>query len=133
MHLSSTDRGHTRDGRSSIRAMPAPASAAPSATSSAMLHDRASSTAVWLDRSKSLASTLLCRRLSPAEMAQRRADGQCYNCDEKFIAAHRCKKLFIIEIVEFDNTEETVEAAAISGTHNTPGISLHAVTGVHAR
>jgi hypothetical protein len=47
-------------------------------------------------KSSALSSTLPRRRLSPAEMAQRRADGLCYNCDEKFVLGHRCKKLFVI-------------------------------------
>jgi hypothetical protein len=36
-------------------------------------------------------------------MTQRRADGLCYNCDEKFVAGHQCKKLFVIEVVGFDD------------------------------
>jgi hypothetical protein len=46
-----------------------------------------------------MATTLPRRRLSPTEMAQRRAEGLCYNCDEKFVLGHRCKKLFILEVV----------------------------------
>ena len=66
-------------------------------------------------------------------MTQRRADGLCYNCDEKFVAGHRCKKLFVIEVVGFDDTEEPAAAAAISATDDAPGISLHAISGVRAR
>jgi len=69
-------------------------------------------------------------------MAQRRADGLCYNCDEKFILGHRCKKLFVIEVIEFDNddvVDEEIECLALTGTHDQLGISLHAATGVRAR
>jgi hypothetical protein len=71
-------------------------------------------------------------------MAQRRADGLCYNCDEKFVLGHRCKKLFIIEVVAFEDEEEeavdeTIECAALSGALVEPGISLHAITGVRAQ
>jgi hypothetical protein len=64
-------------------------------------------------------------------MAQRRAEGLWYNCDEKFVTGHRCKKLFVIEIISFDNMEEPAEMAA--GTADEPGISLHAIMGVRAR
>jgi hypothetical protein len=30
------------------------------------------------------------RRLSPAQMQERRALGLCYNCDEKYVTGHRC-------------------------------------------
>ena len=38
------------------------------------------------------------RTLSPAAMANRREQGLCYNCDERFAPGHRCKKLFVLEI-----------------------------------
>ncbi|XP_043725460.1 uncharacterized protein LOC122672017 [Telopea speciosissima] len=39
------------------------------------------------------------RRLTPAEMQSRRERGLCYNCDERFVAGHRCKtrQLFIMD------------------------------------
>jgi hypothetical protein len=68
-------------------------------------------------------------------MVQRRADGLCYNCDEKFVLGNRGKKLFIIEIANESEEEidEEIECAALSGSHAAPGISLHAVMGVRAR
>ena len=66
-------------------------------------------------------------------MSQRRAEGLCYNCDEKFVMGHRCKKLFVIEIVGFDDADTNPTAATISATDDTPGISLHAISGVRAR
>jgi hypothetical protein len=77
------------------------------------------------------------RRLSPGETAQRRAEGLCYNCDEKCILGHRCKKLFIIEVVGFEDDDEEVdeeiECSALSGALDALGISLHAITGVRAK
>jgi hypothetical protein len=35
--------------------------------------------------------------------------------------------LFVIEIVVFDDTEESVDNAALSGNLDVPGISLHAL------
>jgi len=69
-------------------------------------------------------------------MAQRHADGLCYNCDEKFVLGHRCKKLFVIEVISFDEEEEVdeeIECQALSGAQDNPAISLHAATGVRAR
>jgi hypothetical protein len=64
-------------------------------------------------------------------MAQRRADGLCYNCDEKFVVGHRCKKLFVLEFTESDDEEavdEEIECSALTATYDSPGISLHAIT-----
>jgi hypothetical protein len=68
-------------------------------------------------------------------MAHHRAEGLCYNCDDKFVLGHRCKKLFIIEVTTDDDEEvvEEIECAAMTGVDTTPGISLHAITGVRAR
>ena len=60
-------------------------------------------------------------------MAQRRADGLCYNCDEKFVLGHRCKKLFVIEVIGFDDDDEVdeeIECLALSGAQDNPAISL---------
>ncbi|KAL0404604.1 UNVERIFIED_CONTAM: hypothetical protein Sradi_2101200 [Sesamum radiatum] len=41
------------------------------------------------------------RRLSPKEMQHRRAQGLCFNCDEKFGPGHRCKaKQFLLLLAE---------------------------------
>ncbi|CAL5379765.1 unnamed protein product [Camellia sinensis] len=42
-------------------------------------------------------SPLPIKRLSPAELHDRRSKGLCFNCNEKFSPGHRCKKLFLIE------------------------------------
>ncbi|XP_059441736.1 uncharacterized protein LOC132174039 [Corylus avellana] len=69
------------------------------------------------------------QRLSPAEMQDRRAQGLCFNCDEKFVPGHRCKKLFLIEGVYAD--EENWEEVDVFEERRAeePIISLHANTG----
>jgi hypothetical protein len=44
------------------------------------------------------------RRLTAAEMAERREKGLCFNCDEKFSRGHRCQRLFYLEVI--DDAEE---------------------------
>jgi len=54
--------------------------------------------AVFLQE-QSLAECCLPSRLkflTPDEMVDRCAKGLCYNCGEKFLSGHRCKKLFRI-------------------------------------
>ncbi|XP_073356766.1 uncharacterized protein [Aegilops tauschii subsp. strangulata] len=48
-------------------------------------------------------------RLSPTEIAERRKQGLCFNCDEQFVRGHRCAKLFSIEVdTSFDDDFETL-------------------------
>ncbi|XP_019265334.1 PREDICTED: uncharacterized protein LOC109242914 [Nicotiana attenuata] len=42
------------------------------------------------------------KKLSRAEMAERRAKGLCYNCDELYSIGHQCKKLFWLELADQD-------------------------------
>jgi hypothetical protein len=37
------------------------------------------------------------KRLSPTELQVRRDRGLCFNCDERFISSHCCKKLFLLK------------------------------------
>ena len=93
-------------------------------------------------------SALPRRQLTTAEMAQRRAEGLCYNCPEKFFAGHRCKQLAVIEIVpdgvEEDEPAEQTDAAELGFLYmlspvgrvedeQPPRISLYALTGIHSR
>lgn len=41
------------------------------------------------------------RRLSPAEMAERRRQGLCYNCDEPYVRGHKWQRLFFLEMTDF--------------------------------
>ncbi|MCI23468.1 hypothetical protein A2U01_0044648, partial [Trifolium medium] len=42
------------------------------------------------------------RPLSLAEMTERREKGLCFNCDERFSRAHRCKARFLLFIADED-------------------------------
>ena len=53
-------------------------------------------------------ATLPVRRLSPTELQERRVKGLCYNCNEKFVPGHRCKKLFLIELCEAEGDGDVV-------------------------
>ncbi|WVZ49384.1 hypothetical protein U9M48_000751 [Paspalum notatum var. saurae] len=64
-------------------------------------------------------------------MAQRRAAGLCYNCDEKFVYGHKCKRLFILEVVP-DEDKPREAAAPDNSSTDEPVISLHALTGIRS-
>jgi hypothetical protein len=68
------------------------------------------------------------RRLSTEEMVDRRRQGLCFNCNEKYTCGHNrfCRRIFFIDGVEIDdatNMTETVETDA-------PSFSLQGVAGV---
>ena len=71
------------------------------------------------------------KRLTRAEMAERRAKGLCYNCDESYMLGHKCTRLFWIEVPDTDSesdedkTEDLeISLNAISGTCNSPTMQL---------
>ncbi|WVZ83703.1 hypothetical protein U9M48_030824 [Paspalum notatum var. saurae] len=76
------------------------------------------------------------RRLTPDEMEDRRRQGLCFNCDEKYSRGHNrvCKQLFILEFGYPSDTDDVVEekpaAAAEADQETAPVISLHAISGV---
>ena len=77
------------------------------------------------------------RRLTLAELKNRRDKGLCYNCDEKFGPGNHCKKLFLIEGSWFDDREDdgkVLEEIEEKGEeeNETVGISLHAIAGTQA-
>jgi hypothetical protein len=77
--------------------------------------------------SSTTSSTKPFKKLSPAELLDRRQKGLCYNCDEQYTRGHRCQKLFYLEVTDYDDeTEEEHSQTA----EEPPLISLHAVTGV---
>ena len=43
------------------------------------------------------------KRISLAQMEERKKNGLCYNCDEKWGPGHKCKNdmLFLLDCVEF--------------------------------
>ena len=73
------------------------------------------------------------RRLSPEEMAERRRQNLCFNCNERYSRGHNrfCKRIFFVDGVEIDDKPEGEAAVtAISGEVEAPTFSLHAVAGV---
>ncbi|KAA8544487.1 hypothetical protein F0562_022473 [Nyssa sinensis] len=80
-------------------------------------------------------ATLPVRRMSTTELQERRAKGLCYNCNEKFVPGHRCKKLFLIEAC-FEEADGDVIMDEEETDHaefkELPEISLHAISGACA-
>jgi hypothetical protein len=69
------------------------------------------------------------RRLSPEQIDERRRNGQCFNCDEKYVRGHNrtCAKLFHLEIHDTDEDDPETEL------QEEPRISLLAIAGVRTR
>jgi hypothetical protein len=70
------------------------------------------------------------RRLTPAEMAEHRHQGLCFNCDENFVRGHKCAHLFLIEYD--DSGLDDSNAGDGEPADDEPRISLYAVAGVQA-
>lgn len=67
------------------------------------------------------------KQLTNVQMAERRRHGLCFNCEEKFMPGHRCKRLFLLEVRPDDYDDPLVD----SGSEDTsPTISLHALSGI---
>ncbi|CAN0876044.1 Transposon Ty3-I Gag-Pol polyprotein [Linum grandiflorum] len=64
------------------------------------------------------------KRLTAAEMRERREKGLCFNCDEIFAPGHRCKKLFLLELIDEEEEPHLPEAE-----NAMMAISLSAITG----
>jgi hypothetical protein len=69
------------------------------------------------------------KKLTPADIAERRKTDQCFHCDDMFTNGHKlvCKHLFIIEVVKGDDNPQLAVAT------QKPTISIHALTGIHPR
>jgi len=71
------------------------------------------------------------RPIRTREMDERRTNGLCFWCDEKFVPGHRCKnqKLYSLCIIEDEEEnseeEETIETMNVEAF--TPHLSLHAL------
>ena len=81
------------------------------------------------------------RRLTPAEMAERRRQGLCFNCDEPYVRGHVCQRLFYVECDDFIDDIAADDAAAAAVHLEEPAapelaganafvVSLHAVAGI---
>jgi hypothetical protein len=51
-------------------------------------------------------------RLTPAEQQEHRHQGPCFNCDEPYVSAHQCTRLFYLESSDFDMEEDGAVDAA---------------------
>ncbi|XP_021303974.1 uncharacterized protein LOC8066654 [Sorghum bicolor] len=79
------------------------------------------------------------RRLSPAEMLERRQQGLCYNYDEPYVRGHVCPLLFFLEsndyvdadvlAAEDDGAGQPAQEAPVEAA-NALVVSLHAVAGI---
>ena len=67
------------------------------------------------------------KRLTREEMQRKRAQGLCFNCDEKFTPSHTCRgpQLLILE----GHTDTSNEEEAMDQMEFHPEISLHALSG----
>ncbi|XP_012827980.1 PREDICTED: uncharacterized protein LOC105949233 [Erythranthe guttata] len=72
------------------------------------------------------------KKLTRPELEERRKRGLCYNCDERYIPGHRCKKLFHIECIpssDDEATAEEVEELTEGVAEECMQISFNAITG----
>ena len=70
------------------------------------------------------------RRLTPAEMLERRRQGLCYNCDEQYVRSHVCPHVFYLESSDYidDDVFTTTEDAAVESPMAPPdGAAAHAL------
>lgn len=129
LHLGATDPIPERAVRALRMVLPAPSTA-----SSTPSTDAASTTA---SGKQPLVAALPRKHLSPVEMAQRRTEGLCYNCHEKYVSGQHCEKSFIIEVISFpDDTEGEDDPPPAANTILADAgkllISLHALAGIRA-
>ncbi|XP_068644717.1 uncharacterized protein [Aristolochia californica] len=68
--------------------------------------------------------------LSKSEMEQCKAQGLCFNCDEKYLPGHLCKRLFWLEVE--DPEEDSPPPDEETPDEEEPAISIHAMIGLHS-
>lgn len=74
------------------------------------------------------------KRLSTKEMDDKRANGLCYWCDEKYTPEHKCsrrKQLFLLELDE--EIEESLWEDELEDNENSEKSTLNPQVSVHAR
>lgn len=83
-------------------------------------------------------NSYIIKRLTPAEMQKRREMGLCYNCDEKYVPGHLCKKqqIYMLKVgdeIEDENIEaEILEEEELDYSEEIPSgmeISMRALNG----
>lgn len=68
------------------------------------------------------------RRLTAAEMIERRRQGPCFNCDDSYVRGHRCARLFYLEVTDFDDATDPQPATTPAQDDDPPLISLYTIT-----
>ena len=71
------------------------------------------------------------QRMSQVELKERREKALCYNCNEKFVPGHRCKKVFLIEAFNEDVDGDVVMDVESFGEANNSEILLHVISGIN--
>ncbi|KAH9696704.1 hypothetical protein KPL71_023279 [Citrus sinensis] len=69
------------------------------------------------------------KRLTWEEMQRRRAQGLCFNCNEKFTAGRRCTKAQLLILEADGESKETLEAVPTKEASYDPNIIFYALTG----
>ncbi|XP_062098244.1 uncharacterized protein LOC133804109 [Humulus lupulus] len=54
------------------------------------------------------------RRLTPTELRERRANNQCYNCDQQWSSSHRCRSKYLLLMGTDDGDEDSEDTVADS-------------------
>ncbi|KAK1681113.1 hypothetical protein QYE76_041961 [Lolium multiflorum] len=65
------------------------------------------------------------KRLTAAEQLERRRQGLCFNCDEKYAPGHTCARLFYLETVD-DADAEALTAELAAATITEAGVTTYA-------
>ncbi|KAH9735042.1 hypothetical protein KPL71_017615 [Citrus sinensis] len=63
------------------------------------------------------------------EIQRRRAQGLCFNCNEKFTTGHRCTKAQLLILEAEEESEETLETVPTEEASYDPKITFYALTG----
>nr|TKS00092.1 hypothetical protein D5086_0000187020 [Populus alba] len=77
------------------------------------------------------------RRLPWEEMQKRRAQGLCFNCNERFTAGHKCQGMQLLLLegptdfneITYEEVTEEADAEEVTRENDEPEITLHALTG----
>ncbi|KAK0578199.1 hypothetical protein LWI29_006640 [Acer saccharum] len=75
-------------------------------------------------------TTTTIKRMTPEELNERRRNGLCFHCNDKYSPGHNCAKLFRIEAY-WEEGDNDVEMEIEEEADSDPKISLHAMAGGH--
>jgi hypothetical protein len=68
------------------------------------------------------------KKLTSAEMTERRRQGLCYNCDEQYVRGHRCPRPFYLEVADFEEDEDPAHCRTRSRTNDFPAcLNWHSI------